>query len=71
MKFPGVLKKEHLKIPGFNQKRSGIYRGVHEGLMLNFHGSRFFALEFTRGVKQFYRVSRGESLITLEFLKVK
>ena len=28
--FLGVLKKEHVGIPGINQKRSGIYRSVQE-----------------------------------------
>ena len=36
--FPGILKKELIGIPGVNQKRSGIARGVHEKLMWSFYG---------------------------------
>ena len=41
MDFPGVLKKEHVKIQGISYKRSGITRSVYEKLMWNFHGMGF------------------------------
>ena len=33
MEFPGVLKKEHVEIPGKKKKSSGISMGVQEKLM--------------------------------------
>ena len=46
----GVLKKEHVEIPGVNEKRRGISSGVQEKIMWNFHRSWFLTLEFPRGV---------------------
>ena len=69
MQFPGVLKKEHVKILGINQKRSGFSNGVQEKLIWNFYGSWF--LEFLRRVTQFCKLSRGESFFSLEFVKVR
>ena len=71
IKFLGVLKKEHVEIPpGINEKRSGISSCVQEKLMWNFHESLFFTLEFVGGVTQFWKISRGESLFFVEFLKL-
>ena len=63
IKFLEVLKTERVEIPGINQKRSGISKGVQEKLMQNFHGSSFSTLEFLRDVAQFCKISRGESLL--------
>ena len=68
MEFPGVLKKKHVEILWFNEKRSGISRIVQEKLMWNIHGFLFLTLEFASGVTQFCRSSRGESLFSSEFL---
>ena len=45
------------------KKRSGISGGVHKKIMWNFQGSWVLTLEFPKGVTQFYRISRGESLL--------
>ena len=71
MEFPGVLKKFHGKIPRFNWKRSGISRDVAEKFMWNFHGYWFLNLEFWKDVTQFCRISRGESLFSLKFPRLK
>ena len=68
MKFLEVLKKEHVKIPGVNQKRRGISRDVQENLMWNFHGSLFLTFKFQKGVTQFCRIYAGGNLISQEFL---
>ena len=60
MEFPGVLKKKHVEILGFNEKRSGISRVVQEKLMWNIHGFLFLTLGS--------RSSRGESLFSSKFL---
>ena len=59
-KFLGSIKKE-VEFPGV----------FEEKLMWNFHGSWFLILEFPRGVTQFCWISRGESLFSPEFLRVK
>ena len=69
MEFPGVLKKEHVEIPGGLLKKEWNFQmGVQEKIMWNFYASWFLTLEFSRGVTQFCRISRGASL---EFLRVK
>ena len=73
MVFPGVLKKEHVEIPGVNLKRSGIsMEHVQEKLKLNFHGPWLLTLGFSRvtRVTQFCRISRGESLFSAESRRV-
>ena len=73
MVFPGVLKKEHVEIPGVNLKRSGIsMEHVQEKLKLNFHGPWLLTLGFSRvtRVTQFCRISRGESLFSAESWRV-
>ena len=40
--------------------KSGIPGGDQEKIMLNFHESWFLALEFPKGVRQFYRNSKGK-----------
>ena len=73
MVFPGVLKKEHVEIPGVNLKRSGIsMEHVQEKLKLNFHGPWLLTLGFSRviHVTQFCRISRGESLFSAESLRI-
>ena len=67
----GILKKEHTQITGLNLKRSGISGGFKENLLWNFHSSLFLILEFPRDVTQFCGISRGKSLFSPEFLKVK
>ena len=69
MEFPGVL-KEHAEIPGVNLK-NGISRADQEKIMWKFHRYWFLTLKFPRGVTQFCRISRGESLFSLEFPRVK
>ena len=71
MEFPGVLKKDHVEIPGVKQKRSAISRGGQEKFMWNFNGSWFLAFEFPRGLAQFCKISRGKALVSPEFPRVK
>ena len=52
-------------------KRSGISTGDQVKIMLKFHGSWYFALEFLRGVTQFCGISRVEAWFCLEFPRVK
>ena len=52
MDFPGVLKKEHVKIQGISYKRSGITRSVYEKLMWNFHG---MGLVFELGISTVFQ----------------
>ena len=58
--FPGV-KKKHVEILGLNLKRSRIYRYVLKKFPW------VLVLLTSRGVTQFFRTSRGQSL----FLRVK
>ena len=67
MEFPGVLKKEHVEILGINLKRSGISRVCSRKIHVEFPWVLFLTLEFPRGATQFWRISRGESLLSLEF----
>ena len=64
MEFPGVLKKDHVEIPGVKQKRSAISRGGQEKFMWNFNGSWFLVFEFPRGLAQFCKISRGKALVS-------
>ena len=59
--FPRVLKKYHVEITGVNWKRSRIWRGDQEKIMLNFHESWF--LEFQMGETQLYRIFRVKALL--------
>ena len=68
MEFPWILKEEYVEV---NRKRSWISRGIQQKLMWNFHASWFLTLKFPMGVTQFWRIFRGESLFSLEFLRVK
>ena len=63
--FPGILKKEHMEIPGVNSKEVE-FQGVFMKNSWNFHGSWFLTLEFpaTRAVTQFCRICRDESLFS-------
>ena len=54
MEFPGILKKYHVEILGVNSRRSVIFRGDQEKIML-------------RGVTQFYGVSNSKILLCPEF----
>ena len=71
MEFPSALKKEHVEIPGVNQKQSRISRAGQEKITWSFPGSWFLVLEFPRDVTQFCGISRGEALFSLEFRRVK
>ena len=53
------------------KKKWNFQRGVQEKTMWNFHESWFLSLEFARGVTQFCRISRNESLFSLKFLRVR
>ena len=46
MEFPGVLKKEHVEIPGVKYKRSGISRDNQEQIMWDIQGFCFWCLNF-------------------------
>ena len=63
-KFQGSIKKE-VGFPGVFTKNSC------ENFHCAFTGPWCLILEFPRGVKQFRRISQGESLFSLEFLRVK
>ena len=66
---------------GFTQRVSGKFigqlkkkwcsMGAQEKLMRNFHGSWLVAFEFPMVATQFCIISIGESLFSLEFLRVK
>ena len=63
-KFQGSIKKE-VEFPGvFTKNSCGNFH-------CTFTGPWCLILEFPRGVKQFCRISRSESLFSLEFLRVK
>ena len=74
MEFPGVLKKEHVDIPGVNKKEvesPGVFKknscgGIFMGLLF-----WPWSLEFPRAVTQFCRIFKGESLFSPEFQRVK
>ena len=64
MEFPGA---EHDKLQGsITIKKELKFSGVQENVMTNFHRSWFSTLELPRGVTQFCRISRGESLFPPE-----
>ena len=58
-KFQGSFKKE-VEFSRMYKKKS-----------YNFRGSWFLNLKFTRGVTKFCRISRAESLFSLEYLGIK
>ena len=47
------------------------FQGCSRKIMWNFRGSWFSIMDFPRGVKQFWRISRVESLFSSEFISVK
>ena len=67
MEYSGVLQKQNVQIPGFNNKGSGISKGDQEQIMQNLHGFWFLALEIPMGVTQFCGISNGEASFCLEF----
>ena len=74
--FQGVLKKEYMEIPGVVLlKKRRISRHVQEKNCGNYMGLGFWIeignLEFPRSVTEFCRISKGASLFSLEFLRVK
>ena len=71
MEFPGESKKEHVEFPGFNEKQNGILKGDQEKIVWNFQGTWFLALEFSRDLTRFCRISRGGALFYLDFPGVK
>ena len=73
MEFPlqGYWRKGTWKSQGPIKKKWNLWGFYKEKLMWNFLGSWFLTLEFPRGGTQFCRISRGESLFSLEFPKVK
>ena len=70
MEFTGLLKKEHVEIPGVNEKQVEFLWVIKKTLWY-FHRPWFLALEFPRGVTQFCGISRREALFSLEFQRVK
>ena len=76
--FPGVLKKNHVEIPGVNWKRRGISRGFtkfcenfFQKLMWNFHGSRLLTSEFPRGGHTVLQNFQGWKLVFSRIFKAK
>ena len=74
--FQRVLKKEYMEIPGVVLlKKRRISRHVQEKNCGNYMGLGFWIeignLEFPRSVTEFCRISKGASLFSLEFLRVK
>ena len=67
MEYPGVLKKEHVEIPGLFVYDLGITKGGGGGGVTKVT----FLTEFLRSVLQFCFISRGESLFSSKILKVK
>ena len=65
MEYPGVLKKEHVEIPGLFVYDLGITKGGGGVTKVT------FLTEFLRSVLQFCFISRGESLFSSKILKVK
>ena len=62
--FKGVLKKEHAEIPGPSKKEVHFPGMIKKQLCRFFIDLGFLVLEFLKGVAQFCRISRGESLFS-------
>ena len=75
MEFPRILKKKCVEIPGVNKKRSGISRGIQEKNNVEFPWVLVFVLGISKLshtiFQNFCRISRSESLFSLEFIWIK
>ena len=73
MRFPGVLRKQHVKILWFNYKRKEICWGDQEKIMLNSHGCWFLTMAWNlqKGCNTILWKFLGEALLCLELPRVK
>ena len=73
IEFPGVLKKEHVEIPGVYQKKGGIFKeDDQEKVFWNFHRVLvFWCWNFQGMSHSFCGISMGEPLFSPEFQRVK
>ena len=67
-KFSRISKSKVLFCPGFSRVKSGIFGSDQEKDMLHFHESWFSTLYFSRGVTQFYRISKGKESFVLSII---